>query len=56
MILFLGMQLLPVGYAIFYLRHSIRKRRRGQAFAIGVLLLFELFACAVLLWEFFFMP
>lgn len=56
MILFFGMQLLPVGYAILYLRHSVRKRRRGQALAIGVLLLLELSACAVLLWEFCFMP
>ena len=56
MVLFFGMQLLPVGYAILYLRHSIGKRRRGQALAIGSLLAIELCACTLLLWEFLRMP
>ena len=56
MILFFGMLLLPVGYGILYLRHSIRKRRKGQAIAIGALLTLELAVSALLLWEFFALP
>ena len=56
MILFFGMQLLPIGYGFLYLFHSIRKRRGGQAAAIAVLLALELSVCAVLLWEFLAMP
>ena len=56
MILFFGMQLLPIGYGFLYLFHSIRKRRRGQTAAICALLVLELSACAVLLWEFLSMP
>ncbi len=56
MILFFGMQLLPVGYGILYLRHSIRKRRKGQAIAITVLLMLELAISALLLWEYLAMP
>ncbi len=56
MILFFGMQLIPFGYGILYLLHSIRSRRRSQALLIGVLLSLQLFACAALLWEYLAMP
>ena len=56
MLLFFGIQLVPVGYAVLYLKHSLKKRRRGQAAAIAALLLFDLLACALLLWEFLSMP
>ena len=35
MILFFGMQLVPLGYGIAYLVHSAAKRRKGQAAAIA---------------------
>ena len=56
MILFFGMQLLPFGYGILYFRHSIRKRRKGQAIAIGALLTLELAVSVILLWEYLAMP
>ena len=56
MILFFGMQLLPVGYEILYLRHSIQKRRKGQAIATGVLLTLDLLISALFLWEYLAMP
>lgn len=56
MILFFGMQLFPIGYGLLYLFHSIRKKRGGQAIAIGALLMLELSACIVLLWEFLATP
>ena len=33
MLLFFGMQLIPMTYGILYLVHSFRMRRRGQALA-----------------------
>ena len=56
MILFFGMQLLPLGYGILYLFHSAKKRRRGQAAACGALLFVQIAVLAVLLWEFLSMP
>lgn len=56
MILFFGMQLIPLGYGILYLIHSVKKRRTGQAVAMLVLLLVLLASFTVLLWEFFAMP
>ncbi len=56
MILFFGMLLLPLGYGGLYLYHSVRKSRRGQAAAIGALLLLCTAAAALLLWEFYRMP
>ncbi len=56
MLLLFGMQLLPLGYGILYLLHSVRKRRRGQAIACGALLLILLAILSVLLWEFLTMP
>ncbi len=56
MILFFGMLLLPLGYGGLYLYHSVKKRRHGQAAAIGVLLLSCATAAALLLWEFYRMP
>ena len=56
MILLFGMQLLPLGYGILYLWHSVRQRRRGQAGACGVLLVVQIAVLAVLLWEFLSMP
>lgn len=56
MIVLIGMELLPLGFGLLYLCHSVRRKRRGQAIAIGVLLLVMLAALAVLLWEFYSMP
>ena len=56
MILYIGMLLLPLGYGALYLYHSIRRRRIGQAIAVGALLLLCASAGSVLLWEFHTMP
>lgn len=56
MILFFGMQLVPIAYAALYLVHSFKKRRKGQGIAIGVLVLVLLAALSILLWEFLAVP
>ena len=56
MILFFGMQLLPLGYGVLYFIHSVRRKRRGQAAAILALLLVLLAASCLLLWEYFRLP
>jgi hypothetical protein len=56
MIWFLGLELLPVGYCILYLRHSIRQKRYAQTAAVAALILPMLTALALLLWEFFALP
>ena len=56
MLLFFGMQLIPMAYGILYLVHSFRTRRRGQAFATLALLLSLLAALSVLAWEFLAAP
>ncbi len=56
MLLFFGMQLVPMAYGILYLVHSFRTRRRGQAFATLALLLSLLAALSVLAWEFLAAP
>ena len=56
MILFFGMQLLPLGYGILYLVHSAQNRRWGQTAACGVLLLILIAVLSVLLWEYLSMP
>lgn len=56
MILFFGIQLLPLVYAFTYLRHSMKKRRTGQGIAAGALLLLLCAALAVLLWEYLSVP
>ena len=56
MILFFGMQLVPLAYGLVYLVHSFRKGRRGQGIATGVLLLVLSASLSVLLWEFFAVP
>ena len=56
MILFLGMQLVPLAYGILSLRHSVKRKKRGQAVAFGTLLLLSTAATAALLWEFLAMP
>lgn len=56
MLLYFGMLGLPIAYGVLYLRHSVRKRRRGQAVAFGALLLCLLASAAILLWEFLASP
>jgi hypothetical protein len=56
MILFFGMQLVPLAYGILYLVHSFRKRRRGQGIAALSLLLVLLASLSVLMWEFLTLP
>ena len=56
MILFFGMQMIPIAYGVLYLVHSVRKRRTGQGIATGVLLLLLLLALSVLLWEYLAAP
>ncbi len=53
MFLFLGFQLLPLGYGTAYLVHSIKKKRWGQTAATAVLLLVLLGVLALLLQEFY---
>ena len=56
MLLYFGMLGLPIAYGVLYLRHSVRKQRRGQAVAFGALLLCLLASAAILLWEFLASP
>ena len=56
MLLFFGMQLVPLAYGALYLLHSFKKRRAGQAFATLALILLLLASLSVLAWEFFAAP
>lgn len=56
MILFFGMQLIPVVYGVLYLVHSFKRKRRGQGIAALSLLLVLLASLSVLLWEYFAVP
>ena len=56
MILFFGMQLLPLAYGTAYLFHSIRQRRAGQGIAIAILFLLELLLNGTLLWLYLRVP
>jgi len=56
MLLFFGMQLIPMTYGILYLVHSFRMRRRGQALATLALFLLLLASLSVLAWEFLAAP
>ena len=56
MILYFGMQLLPLGFGVLYFLHSIRKSRRGQAAAILSLLIVELGLTGLLVWEYLVLP
>lgn len=56
MILFFGMQLIPLTYGMLYVIHSFKTKRRGQGIAAGVLLFVLAAALAVLLWEFLAVP
>lgn len=53
---FLTLLLIPIGYAVLYVAHSVRQVRRGQALAVGALVLLNLGASALLLWEFLKLP
>lgn len=53
---FLGMLFLPVGFCLTYIVHSIRRKRYRQAATIGVLILLDLLAAAVLVYEFLAVP
>jgi len=56
MILYFGMQFVPLAYGILYLYHSFQKRRTGQGIAALSLLLVLLAALSVLMWEFLTAP
>lgn len=56
MVLYLLLSILPLGYGVLYLIHSIRTKRRGQAASIAALLLFDSALSAVLLWEYLALP
>ncbi|MBR4906071.1 MAG: hypothetical protein IKZ44_04380 [Clostridia bacterium] len=56
MLLFFGMQLVPLAYGTLYLWYSFKKRRTGQAAATLVLILLLLAALSVLAWEFLAAP
>ena len=56
MLLFFGMQLVPLAYGTLYLVHSFKKKRAGQALATLALLVLLLASLSVLAWEFFAMP
>jgi hypothetical protein len=56
MILYLALQLIPIGYGTLYFYHSMKKKRTGQAIAILFLMLPVLFAAGILLWEFLKLP
>ena len=56
MALFVMMELVPVVYGFLYLVHSVRKRRRGQGIAIGILLLILIASLGTLLWEYLAVP
>ena len=56
MILYFGIQLVPVVYGLLYLVHSFRRRRRGQGIATLALLLVLAALLSVLLWEYLAVP
>ena len=56
MILFFGMQLVPLAYGALYLWHSFKRRRWGQALAALALILLLLASLSVLAWEFLAAP
>lgn len=56
MVLFFGMQLIPVVYGVLYLVHSFKRKRREQGIAALSLLLVLLASLSVLLWEYFAVP
>lgn len=56
MLLFFGMQLVPLAYGTLYLIHSFKKRRHGQALASLALLMLLLASLSVLAWEFLAAP
>ena len=56
MLLFFGMQLIPLAYGTLYLWHSFKRRRAGQAFAALALILLLLASLSVLAWEFLTVP
>lgn len=56
MILFFGMQLVPLAYGLLYLIHSFKKHRTGQAIAALFLLVILLASLSILLWEFLAVP
>ena len=56
MLLFFGMQLIPLAYGVLYLAHSFKARRTGQGIAALVLLLVLLASLSALLWEFLAVP
>jgi len=56
MLWFLLLLLIPIAYAGLYVLHSVRKKRRKQALAVGSLLMLNLAAAALLLWEFVALP
>ncbi len=56
MLLFFGMQLVPLTYGALYLVHSFKKRRTGQAFAVLALLLLLVASLSVLAWEYLAAP
>lgn len=56
MLLFFGMQLVPLAYGTLYLWHSFKKRRTGQALAALTLILLLLASLSVLAWEFLTAP
>ena len=55
MLLFFGMQLVPLAYGILYLVHSFKKKRAGQALA-ALALIVLLASLSVLAWEFLAAP
>ena len=56
MLWFLLLLLIPIAYAGLYVLHSVRTKRRNQAFAVGSLLMLNLAAAALLVWEFVKLP
>ncbi|MBQ6236351.1 MAG: hypothetical protein IJK54_10580 [Clostridia bacterium] len=56
MLLFFGMQLVPLAYGVLYLMHSFKTRRTGQALATLTLIVLLLTLLSVLAWEFFTAP
>lgn len=56
MLWFLLLLLIPIGYSLLYLGHSVKTKRRAQAIAVGTLVLLNLGATALLLWEFIALP
>lgn len=56
MLWFLLLLLISIAYAGLYVLHSVRKKRRKQALAVGSLLMLNLAAAALLLWEFVALP